>query len=320
MTFTQALGTTFPLFALILLGFVLVRYLRWPESVGDALGRFVFTIALPAMLLNLTSNLANLPPLDPRVLIAYFGGYLAAFFALRLLGPRLLGYEPVAAAVFGTAAIYGNIVLLGLPLISSVLGQNGLATAVPIIAVNSIVMWSLATIAVELARGDGLSFQSLSAIGKGFFSNPLIVAMLGGALISLLGLTIPAPIRATLQLLQDSAVPLALVTMGMGLAGYRIASGLRDALVMSVAKLIVLPILVVALALAIGLPPLETQVLALLASAPMGVNAFLISRRFGALQGEVSTAMLVSTLASSALTPILIVALRRLDPTTVAVP
>ena len=312
MSFTQALGTTFPLFSLILLGFGLVRCLHWPQSIGDALGRFVFTIALPALLLNLTSRLASLPPLDPRVLLTFFGGYLVAFTVLRLGGPRLLGYPPVAAAVFGTATIYGNIVLLGLPLISSVMGQEGLAIAVPIIGLNSIVMWSLATIAVEVARGDGLSLASLAAIGKGFFSNPLIVAMLVGTAISLSGLTLPAPIHATLQLLQDAAVPLALVTMGMGLAGYRIGSALRDALVMCVAKLLLLPVLVVAIALAIGLQPPEVQVLALLASAPMGVNAFLISRRFGALQGEVSTAMLVSTLASALLTPLVIVMLRRI--------
>ena len=69
MSFTQALGTTFPLFSLILLGFGLVRWLHWPQSIGDALGRFVFTVALPALLLNLTSQLASLPPLDPRVLL-----------------------------------------------------------------------------------------------------------------------------------------------------------------------------------------------------------------------------------------------------------
>lgn len=312
MSFAQALGITFPLFALILLGFSLVRYLRWPDAIGQALERFVFTVALPAMLLNLTSNLANLPPLDPRVLVAFFGGYLVVFLVLRLSGRRLLGYDPVACAVFGTTTIYGNIVLLGLPLISAVLGQDGLATAIPILALNSIVLWSLATIAVEQARGVPFTLSGLSAVGKGFFSNPLIVAMLGGGLISLSGLTVPGPIRSTLDLLQNAAVPLALVAMGMGLAGYRIASGLRDALVMSVAKLILFPAIVIGIAVAIDLPPLETQVLALLASAPMGVNAYLISRRFDALQGPVSTALLVSTLASAALTPVLIMVLRRL--------
>lgn len=312
MTFTQALGITFPLFALILLGFCLVRYLHWPASVGQALERFVFTIALPAMLLNLTSNLANLPPLDPRVLVAFFGGYLVVFQILRLSGPRLLGYEPVSAAVFGTTTIYGNIVLLGLPLTSAVLGEDGLATAVPILALNSIALRSLATIAVEQARGVPFTLSGLSSVGKGFFGNPLIVAMIGGGVISLTGLPVPGPIRSTLALLQAAAVPLALVTMGMGLAGYRIASGLRDAVVMSVAKLIVLPALVIGIAFMIGLPALETQVLALLASAPMGVNSYLISRRFDALQGPVSTALLVSTLASAALTPLLIMVLRRI--------
>ena len=312
MTFTQALGITFPLFALILLGFSLVRYLGWTGTVGQALERFVFTIALPAMLLNLTSNLAKLPPLDPRVLVAFFGGYLVVFLILRLSARRLLGYEPVSAAVFGTATLYGNIVLLGLPLISAVLGQDGLATAIPILALNSIVLWSLATIAVEQARGAPLTWSGLSSVGKGFFSNPLIVAMISGVVISLVGLPVPGPIRTTLEWLQAAAVPLALVTMGMGLAGYRISSGLRDALVMSVAKLIVLPIPVVGIALALGLPALETQVLALLASAPMGVNSYLISRRFDALQGPISTALIVSTLASAVLTPLLIMGLQRL--------
>lgn len=51
------------------------------------------------------------------------------------------------------------------------------------------------------------------------------------------------PIRATLEWLQAAAVPLALVTTGMGLAAYRFSSGLRDAIVMSATKLIVQPAL-----------------------------------------------------------------------------
>lgn len=307
MTFAHALGITFPLFALILLGFVLVRQLHWPESIADAFGRYVFSVAIPAMLFNLTSDLAKLPPIDARVLLVFFGSYLALFLGLRLAGRTLLGYDGIAASVFGTSPLYGNIVLLGLPLTSAVLGQAGLATAVPIIALNAIFLWTLATASVELARGGRLSLASLKAIGSGFFRNPLIVAMLVGIAISVTGLPVPAPLRSATDLLQASAVPLALVTMGMGLAEYRISSGLREALIMTVIKLVLLPALVIGLALALALPPLETQVLALLASAPMGINAYLISRRFEALQGPVSTALLVSTLASAALTPLLIV-------------
>lgn len=313
MSFLDAIAITLPLFALILLGWALVRYLHWPQSVAEALGRYVFGIAIPAMLLNLTSDLARLPPLDPRVLVAYFGACLVAFGVLRVGGQRFLGQDGVVASVFGTATIYGNIVLMGLPLAGSVLGEPGLATATPILAMNSIVLWGLATVSVEWARGAGFSFAGLASVGRGFFSNPLIVAMLTGLALSAVGLSLPKPVRATLVLLQQSAAPLALVTMGMGLAAYRISSGIKGALLMSTAKLLLLPMLAWGFARALGLSPIDTQAVVLLASVPMGVNSFLISRRFGALEGAVSTAMLVSTLASAALAPLLIVVLRRLE-------
>jgi predicted permease len=313
LSILDAIAITAPLFALILLGWGLVRHARWPQAVAEALGRYVFGIAVPAMLLNLTSDLARLPPLDPRVLVAYFGACLLAFGALRFGGQRLFDYDGVAASVFGSATTYGNIVLLGLPLAGTVLGEPGLATATPILALNSIALWGLATISVEWARGAGFSLAGLAAVGRGFLGNPLIIAMLAGLAISLTGWQLPKPVRATLVLLQQSAVPLALVTMGMGLAAYRISSGLREALVMSVAKLLMLPLLAWSLARLLGLSTLDGQTVVLLASVPMGVNSYLISRRFGALEGPVSTAMLVSTLASAGLTPLLIVVLRRLE-------
>lgn len=313
MSFLDAFAITLPLFALILLGWALVRCLHWPQSVAEALGRYVFGIAIPAMLLNLTSDLARLPPLDPRVLVAYFGACLLGFALLRVGGQRLLGQDGVAASVFGTATLYGNIVLLGLPLAGAVLGEAGLATATPILALNSIVLWGLATISVESARGAGFSLAGLAAVGRGFFSNPLIIAMLTGLVISATGWTLPKAIRSTLSLLQQSAIPLALVTMGMGLAAYRIASGLRGAALMSTVKLVLLPLLAWGLARTMDLSVVDAQTVVLLASVPMGVNSFLIARRFGALEGAVSTAMLVSTVASAALTPVLIVLLRHLE-------
>ncbi len=313
MSFADAIGITLPLFALILLGWALVRFLHWPPSIAEALGRYVFGIAIPAMLLNLTSDLARLPPLDPRVLVAYFGACVIGFCLLRLAGQRLLRQDGVAASVFSTATLYGNIVLLGLPLTSAVLGEAGLATATPILALNSIVLWGVATTSVEWSRGAGFSLARLAAVGRGFFSNPLIVAMLLGLVVSGLGLTLPRPVRSTLALLQQSATPLALVTMGMGLAAYRIVSGLRGALLMSAVKLGLLPLIAWLLARALDLSTIDGQAVVLLASVPMGVNSYLISRRFGALEGVVSTAMLVSTLASAALTPLLIVLLRSLE-------
>ena len=55
---------TAPLFALIALGFGLARSGRWPTAATDALTRFVFSIAIPALLFRLMSDFSKLPPVD----------------------------------------------------------------------------------------------------------------------------------------------------------------------------------------------------------------------------------------------------------------
>lgn len=60
-----------PLFILIALGWMLVRWRKWPDSITEALNRVVFKIALPAMLFRLMSDFGQSPPVDARLLIAF---------------------------------------------------------------------------------------------------------------------------------------------------------------------------------------------------------------------------------------------------------
>ena len=45
-----------------------MRWADWPEAVSDALTRFVFAIAIPALLFRLMSDFSRLPPVDARLL------------------------------------------------------------------------------------------------------------------------------------------------------------------------------------------------------------------------------------------------------------
>jgi len=73
----------------------------------------------------------------------------------------------------------------------------------------------------------------------------------------------------------------------------------------SAIKLVVQPLVVWGLALARGLPPLETQVVVLLASIAVGVNVYLMANQFGTLQGPVAGSLLLSTAFSALTTPVL---------------
>jgi predicted permease len=68
-------------------------------------------------------------------------------------------------------------------------------------------------------------------------------------------------------------------------------------------KLVGQPLAVWAIAWALGLPALETQVVVLLAALPVGINVYLMAREFNAIEGPVATSMLLSTLLAALTTP-----------------
>jgi len=90
----------------------------------------------------------------------------------------------------------------------------------------------------------------------------------------------------------------------MGLAEHGVRTGWRISVVISFLKLIVQPAVVWALARAIGLPTLETQVVVLLASLAVGANVYLMSRQFNTLEGPIASSLVLSTILAAVTTPL----------------
>jgi len=91
----------------------------------------------------------------------------------------------------------------------------------------------------------------------------------------------------------------------MGLAEYGVPTGWQISVAICFLKLIVQPLVVWALALLIGLPAMETQVVVLLASLAVGANVYLMSRQFNTLEGPVASSLVLSTLLAALSTPLL---------------
>src|SRR5512144_1351128 len=94
------LSLTSPLFLLAGLGYALVRWLGWAQAVADALTRFVFACAVPALLFRLMADFTRLPPVDARLLIAYFGGCIAVFALGRLVAAKVFAMNGTEQSVF----------------------------------------------------------------------------------------------------------------------------------------------------------------------------------------------------------------------------
>ncbi len=305
-TFANLIALTAPLFMLVLLGYVLTRWARWPASVSDALTRFVFAVAIPAFLFRLMSDFARLPPVDPRLLIAYFGACFIVFALGRLIAKRVFRMDGVAQSVFSLGGIFSNNVLLGVPLAKITLGDASIPTVSLVLVFNSLTLWTLVTISVEWSRQQSMSWSAYVSAAKAVLANPVVAAILLGTAWGFTGIALPEVLGQTLELVSHAAVPLSLIALGMGLAEYKIRDGWRPSAAICVLKLIASPLVVFALARALSLPPLETQVVVLLSALPVGANVYLMSRQFNTLGGPIAASMLVSTALASVTTPLVL--------------
>ena len=302
----NVIAVTSPLFLLAGLGYALVRWARWPKSVSDALTRFVFAVAVPALLFRLMSDFSRLPPVDARLLIAYFGGCLVVFALGRLLAFQLFRMDGAAQSVFAVGGIFANTLLLGIPVAKVTLGDAAIPVVSLVLVFNSLALWTLVTVSVEWARTGRASFAGFAETAKNVVANPVVASILAGAAWGWAGLPLPGVADRTLDLLGQAAVPLSLIALGMGLGEFSVRDAWRESAAICVLKLGAQPLAVFALARLLDLPPLETQAIVLLAAMPVGANVYLMAREFGALPGPVAASLVVSTALAAFTTPVVL--------------
>lgn len=305
-TFLHHVGLAAPLFVLVFVGYALMRLSGWPKSMSDNLTRFVFSVALPAMLFRLMSDFSSLPPVDSRLLLAFFGGCLIVFLIGRLIAWKAFGLDGVAQSVFALGGVFSNNVMLGLPLAKVALGDVALPSVALVLVFNALILWTLVTVSVEWARHGSFSVHGFAKTLRGVLTNPIVAAILSGTLFGLTGIPLPALVDTPLHMLGLAAAPLALIALGMGLAEYGVREGWRISAAISAVKLLVQPLVVWALARLLGLPAMETQAVVLLASIAVGANVYLMSRQFKTLEGPVASSLVLSTGLAALTTPLVL--------------
>ncbi|KHT03726.1 AEC family transporter [Pectobacterium brasiliense] len=295
-----------PLFVLIALGYSLIRYGKWPTTVTDGMTRFVFSVAMPAMLFRLMSDFSKRPVVDARLLIAFFGGCLLVFVLGRIVARKVFHLDGVSGSLFALSGIFSNNVMLGLPIATLMLGEEAIPSVALVVVFNGLILWTLVTVSVEWARNGALSLQGFTKTALGVLKNPLIIGILSGTLFSLTGLPLPSYVDQPLAMMGQIAAPLSLVALGMGLAEYRVRDGWQISTAICTIKLLVQPLVIWGIAIALGLPEMETRAVVLLGSMAVGVNVYLMSRQFDVLGGPVASSLLLSTAMAALTTPLIL--------------
>jgi malonate transporter and related proteins len=298
-----------PLYGLVAAGYLIARVPGWRHTWSERFSMFVFAVPLPAMLFRLMSHQASLPPVDARVLIAYFGSCLIVFVIGRMAGAWLFKLDGTAQSVFGLGGIYSNIVLTGLAIAKIALGNEAVPVVALLLVFNALTLWILVSVSVEWSRHGSFSLSGFAQTALRVLRNPFIVAIVGGTLFGRLGLTLPPLVDTGLAAIGSIAAPAAMLTLGMGLAGFPLGQQWASGLTLCALKLVVQPLIVWGLAIALHLPALELRAVVLVASMAVGVNVYLMAVQFRAIQHTVASSIVLSNIFAAFTTPLLLTAL-----------
>src|SRR5207248_3770260 len=129
--------TVLPVFGLIAMGYVAARTQFIGREATQGLSQFVFNMALPALLFRTMVVMEKQGAGLLSLWIAYFGALAVVWIAAAFLSrftPALMGDGGASA---GMAAVFGNLVMLGLPLTLSHFGEAGAFPVSVIISVHA---------------------------------------------------------------------------------------------------------------------------------------------------------------------------------------
>jgi len=271
------INTLLPIFLLISLGYFFKKIKFPDESFWKHLDRFNYFVLFPALLFYKLSsaNIKNIVSYD-FIIVTVIA--LVIISILVIMINKFFKFEKSAfTSIYQGAIRFNTYVFLALTdaLLSDEGFVMGLVLMTFIIPFINVLCISVFSVYVPKNKITVISFL------KSIITNPLIVACLFGGVFSILGLSFPTLIENTLSILTTAALPLGLLSVGVGLHLKEIRETKMAVVLSSVGKLLVLPTIMYIICLVFGIKNETMTLLVLFAAMPTASSAYVLARELG---------------------------------------
>lgn len=280
-----------PIFLLVAVGFVAQKKLHMEVRTFTKINMYIF---IPAVLFTKVY--------EAEVTLQFFGTVLAYILAIQilmyLLGElisRIFKYPRSIKKAFSNSLQFFNSGNYGLPLVELVFKGNPLATTVQIFIML-----------IQNITGNTFGVFQASTGKSGYrkamkdillMPSPYVLAVV--LIVKLARIKVPELIMVPLDYISGGFVAIALITLGVQLAGIKFNFKFRDILLSSFIRLMLSPALGFLIVLLLGVKGVMAQSLIIGASTPTAVNTAIIAKEFDNEPEYCSQIVFVSTILSA---------------------
>lgn len=275
--FFFALKVVFPVFSMMLIGYILKNVGIIGEITVKQINKMLFWLCLP---LAIFRNIYN------SDIAASFKSGLVIFTVIAIISQFLIGLvlipivekDSAKRGVMLQGLFRSNFVYFALPIAAAIAGSVSTGITSLLIAFVIPLFNLLAVISLEIYRGGRPNFFKIL---KGILTNPLIIASVAAVLFVNFNITIPAYIESLMGDLGSISTTLAFIMLGAYFNFSDVKQYLKQISIITVLKIFVFPAAIIFIAVLLGFRGSELAVILSVFAAPLAINSFTMAQEMG---------------------------------------
>ena len=293
-----SINATLPIFLLIIRGKVLKTTKIINDEFTKTADRYVFRIALPALLFSdLTENNVG-SAFDGKYVLFCFSVTIFSIAVLWGLTEKFMKNEEQKGA-FIQGSYRSSAAILGLAFINNMYDSVGMA---PLMIIGCVPLYNIFAVIILTLKGDnGGKKPNMKETFINVMKNPILLSILIALPFALLNLHFPSFVNKAIGSVANTATPLALISIGASFEGKKALKKMKPTLLASFIKLILLAGLFLPLAVFFGYRNQELMALLVMLGSPTTVSSYIMAKNTGN-DGILTSSIIVLTTLLSSLT------------------
>ena len=278
--FIYSLNATLPVFAVMVLGWILKRVGFLTEEFTKVADKLVFKVALPCMLFL---DIAEMDPsqlLDGKFVLYGFTVTLVSILGIWGLTKALMK-DKTQVGAFVQGAYRSSAAVLGIALITNVYGNAGYAPLMILASVPLYNVFAVVILVLEAGGGGKLDAARMKSVLLNVLKNPILIGIFLGAPFAVLRIPIPAMAEKTLSMLSNLATPLALLAIGAAFVWGDALKKARPTVLAVLIKLVALPAIFLPAAVALGFRDAQLMAILIMLGSPSTPSGYIMAKQMG---------------------------------------
>lgn len=329
-SFIYSINATVPIFLVMIIGWFIKQIGLIDDHFANVANRYVFKVALPALLFRDLSKSDFKGKFDPQFVL-YCSIVTILMFSLVWIATEILMKDDTQKGAFVQGSCRSSAAILGMAFVQNMYSDTGMAplmivAAVPLFNIFAVVVLTFKAHPKEVVVNEIDTYETVQNINDNeevvtdnitikktvshktdnikkasinIVKNPIIIGIVLGFISSMLNMKYPVIINKTIESIAQTATPIALICIGAGFEGRKAIKKIKPTLVATFIKLIGLAAVFIPIGVALGFRNQELVAALIMLASPTTVTSYVMAKSMDNDEVLSSSIIVLTTVLSS---------------------